>query len=83
MKEPVWTRPGQPALPYGHPDNLLGARWLGWYQDGVKTDYGFHGTNDESGVGGRVSSGCIRMRNADVELLFELLPSGARVVVQP
>ncbi|MEZ6005551.1 MAG: L,D-transpeptidase family protein [Planctomycetota bacterium] len=83
LKEPVWTRPGQPALPYGHPDNLLGARWLGWYQDGVKTDYGFHGTNDESGVGGRVSSGCIRMRNADVELLFELLPSGARVVVQP
>ncbi|MCB9906362.1 MAG: L,D-transpeptidase [Planctomycetes bacterium] len=83
LKEPVWTRRNKPALPYGHPENLLGARWLGWYQDGIKTDYGFHGTNDESGVGDRVSSGCIRMRNLDVEELFELLPQGAQVVVQP
>jgi hypothetical protein len=83
LKEPVWTRRGQKPLPFGHPDNLLGARWLGWYQDGVKTDYGFHGTNDPEGVGGRVSSGCIRMRDADVSMLFELLPSGCKVVVQP
>lgn len=83
LKEPVWTRRGQEPLPFGHPENLLGARWLGWYQDGVKTDYGFHGTNDPDGVGGRVSSGCIRMRDADVSVLFELLPSGCKVVVQP
>ncbi len=83
LSEPVWTRRGKPALPYGHPENLLGARWLGWYQDGVKTDYGFHGTNDPKGVGGRVSSGCIRMRDADVSVLFELLPVGSQVVVQP
>ncbi|MBL4769902.1 MAG: L,D-transpeptidase, partial [Planctomycetes bacterium] len=57
LKEPVWTRRGKPPLPYGHPENLLGSRWLGWYLDGVKTDYGFHGTNDPDGVGGRVSSG--------------------------
>ncbi|MCA9002097.1 MAG: L,D-transpeptidase, partial [Planctomycetes bacterium] len=76
LKEPVWTRRGMDPLPYGHPENLLGSRWLGWYQDGAKTDYGFHGTNDPDGVGGRVSSGCIRMRNEDVSVLFELLPSG-------
>lgn len=83
LKEPAWMRRGKPSLPYGHPENLLGSRWLGWYQDGVKTDYGFHGTNDEAGVGGRVSSGCIRMRNTDVEELFDLLPAGAMVIVQP
>jgi hypothetical protein len=83
LKEPVWTRRGAPPLPFGHPENLLGARWLGWYQDGNKTDYGFHGTNDPEGVGGRVSSGCIRMRNEDVSVLFELLPAGSQVVVQP
>lgn len=83
LSEPVWTRRGKPALPYGHPENLLGARWMGWFQDGAKTDYGFHGTNNPQGVGGRVSSGCVRMRDEDVSALFELLPAGSQVVVQP
>ncbi|MCP5024097.1 MAG: L,D-transpeptidase family protein [bacterium] len=83
LPEPAWTRIGVPTLPFGHPENLLGARWIGWSQDGRKTDYGFHGTNDPSGVGGRVSSGCVRMHDEDVSALFELLPVGSQVVVQP
>ena len=46
-------------------------------------DYLAAGTNDPDGVGGKVSAGCIRMRNEDVEELYELLPVGSRVVVQP
>lgn len=83
QREPAWHRAGHQPLEFGHPDNLLGTRWLGWHQDGEKTSFGFHGTNDPAGVGGEVSAGCIRMRNEDVNELFELLPLHSSVVVQP
>ena len=69
-------------LPYGHPDNPLGSRWLALLQDGRNTSYGFHGTSDPSGVGQAVSAGCVRMRNDDVNELFEILPMGAEVIIQ-
>ena len=59
---PVWFRPGHEPVAFGDPENPLGTRWLPWYQNGVKTGYGYHGTNESSGVGGRVSKGCVRMR---------------------
>jgi len=83
LEEPSHMPDGGPQLPYGHPDNPLGTRWLAWYQDGQKTTYGFHGTPDPLGVGGRVSQGCVRMRNEEVEELYDLLPVGATVVVRP
>jgi len=83
QEEPSWMPVGGPSLPYGHEDNPLGTRWIAWYQNGGKTSFGFHGTWDDSGVGSRVSLGCVRMRNADVEELFEILPRDAKVVVQP
>lgn len=70
------------GLPYGHPDNPLGSRWLALLRDGQKSSYGIHGTSDPSGVGGEVSLGCIRMRNDDVNELFEILPRGAEVIIQ-
>ncbi len=82
-EEPMWFRPGQQPVPFGDPDNPLGTRWLAWHRDGVKTSLGFHGTSDPDGVGHRVSLGCIRMHNEDVEELFEILPLGALVRVQP
>jgi len=80
--EPSWMPVGAPALPYGHPENPLGTRWISWDRDGKPTSYGFHGTSDPSGVGGTVSKGCIRMHNEHVEELYELLPTGATIVVQ-
>ncbi|MCG0313898.1 MAG: L,D-transpeptidase family protein [Calditerricola sp.] len=57
----------------------FGTRWLGlnvpW---GI---YGIHGTNRPHLIGGYVSHGCIRMRNRDVEELYELIPHGTRVVI--
>lgn len=81
--EPMWFRPGMAPVPFGAPENPLGSRWLEWGQDGKGTHLGFHGTDDPSGVGGRVSEGCVRMRNDDVELLYDILPLGATVIVQP
>lgn len=70
------------GLSYGDPDNPLGTRWLALLKDGQKSSYGIHGTPDPSGVGGEVSLGCIRMRNDDVNELFEILPRGAEVIIQ-
>ena len=55
----------------------FGTRWLGlnvpW------GDYGIHGTNKPHLIGKNVSSGCIRMRNKDVEALYDLIPNGTIV----
>lgn len=83
QNEPMWFQSGKAPVPYGDPQNPLGTRWLAWNENGKGTSLGFHGTNDPEGVGGRVSMGCVRMRNEDVELLFEILPRDATVVVRP
>jgi L,D-transpeptidase YbiS len=40
-----------------------------------------HGTNQEQLIGQAASSGCIRMRNADVVRLFDLVGVGALVEI--
>jgi lipoprotein-anchoring transpeptidase ErfK/SrfK len=82
---PDWIPPKemierQPYLPHrmtGGPNNPLGARalYLG------STLYRIHGTNEDWTIGSNVSSGCIRLRNADVEDLYNRVPVGAKVVV--
>lgn len=63
-------------------DNPLGVRWIGFWTDG-KTQIGFHGTNQPELIGEAVSHGCIRMRNKDVVSLFNRVPIGTPVIVQP
>ncbi len=84
---PDWTPPPemiarQPYLPRymaGGPGNPLGARamYLG------NTIYRIHGTNAPTTIGGRVSSGCIRLTNDDVTDLFSRVHVGTKVVVMP
>ena len=38
-----------------------------------------HGTNDEPGIGRPGSHGCVRLRNADIVELYDLVPEGAEV----
>lgn len=40
-----------------------------------------HGTPDDQPMGIPASHGCVRMRNADVVELFELVPAGIRVLI--
>jgi lipoprotein-anchoring transpeptidase ErfK/SrfK len=57
--------------------NPLGERWIGL--EGVSGEaaaqerYGIHGTSEPESIGKSVSLGCIRMHNADVELLYTYL----------
>jgi lipoprotein-anchoring transpeptidase ErfK/SrfK len=82
---PDWIPPAemiarQPYLPRwvgGGPGNPLGARalYLG------NSDYRIHGTNNPASIGKHVSSGCIRMRDADVIDLYNRVAVGTKVVV--
>ena len=66
----------------GGPTNPLGARALYLYQNGKDTLYRIHGTFEPRSIGRAVSSGCIRMLNADVIDLYDRVPIGTRVVVR-
>jgi lipoprotein-anchoring transpeptidase ErfK/SrfK len=86
---PGWTPPPemlerQPELPAhadGGLENPLGARALYLFQDHKDTLFRIHGTNDPKSIGKAVSSGCIRMLNADVIDLYSRVEKGAPVVV--
>jgi lipoprotein-anchoring transpeptidase ErfK/SrfK len=82
QRNPMWFPEGRPAVAYGDPANPLGTRWIGWVLDGRETSLGFHGTNSTGDAGAAVSEGCIRLRNAEVEILFDILPEGTVVLVQ-
>lgn len=91
-KWPTWTPPAEmvvrdhlaaewaDGMP-GGPENPLGARALYLFQGNVDTLYRIHGTAIPSSIGKAVSSGCIRLLNADVADLYERVPTGTRVVV--
>ena len=82
---PDWTPPPemiarQPGIPHfmaGGIGNPLGARamYLG------STLYRIHGSNEPWTIGQNVSSGCIRMRNEDVEDLYNRVKIGTKVVI--
>ncbi len=86
---PSWTPPQEmiereaekgriiPDFMEGGPGNPLGARAL--YIGG--TIFRVHGTNNEASIGGAVSSGCIRMMNADVIDLYNRVKVGSRIYV--
>ena len=42
-------------------------------------NYGIHGTNNPESIGGYVSNGCIRMKEKDVEALYDLVEPGTPV----
>jgi lipoprotein-anchoring transpeptidase ErfK/SrfK len=66
-----------PEMMEGGPGNPLGARAM--YIGG--TIYRVHGTNNEASIGGAVSSGCIRMMNADVIDLYGRVKIGSPIFV--
>lgn len=81
-EKPSWMKVGQDPIPFGDPRNPLGTRWIGWARAGSKTTYGFHGTSEPDSIGRAASDGCVRLRNEDVEELFQILPEGAPIEVR-
>ncbi|WP_296418834.1 L,D-transpeptidase [Pseudooctadecabacter sp.] len=61
--------------------NPLGARALYLYENGRDTYLRIHGSPDNSGIGRRVSNGCVRMTNDDVRDLYARVPTDTIVVL--
>jgi len=62
-----------------NPGGPFGTMWLSL----SKKSYGIHGTNDPSSIGKAVSKGCIRMYNAQVNELAQIVPNGTGVYIRP
>jgi lipoprotein-anchoring transpeptidase ErfK/SrfK len=73
---PPWYTTGG-VIPPDNPKNILGSRWLGLSVQG----YGIHGTTEPRSLGNQVTSGCVRMKNSEVEELYSLVPEGTEVVI--
>jgi lipoprotein-anchoring transpeptidase ErfK/SrfK len=82
IQNPSWEHPWTGEVVPPGPENPLGSRWISFWTDG-RNQIGFHGTPNEDLVGQAVSHGCIRMRNQDVQALFEQVTVGTPVTVQP
>ena len=76
IPNPVWYTQGA-VVPPESPENVLGTRWLGIDKKG----YGIHGTVEPQAIGKQVTAGCVRMTNADVEELFDIVPVGTEVTI--
>ncbi len=70
IDRPTYYAPGKVVPPGAR--NPLGTRWLGLNVKG----YGIHGTDVPSSIGHARSHGCIRLRNRDIEELFDMLRPG-------
>jgi hypothetical protein len=77
-KEPSWN-----GFPFGHPENVLGTRWmrLTRISDNSNEGYGIHGTAAPESIGTASSLGCLRMRNEEVEELYDFLPDNKVEVI--
>jgi len=70
VTNPTYYKRGRTVAPSAA--NPVGTRWIGLSQKG----YGIHGTNQPKSIGLAKSHGCIRLRNEDVERLFERVRPG-------
>ena len=71
----------------GEEDDFVETRilWLDGLDPGNRNTCGryiyIHGTNHESQIGTKASHGCVRMRNAEIVELFELVGEGTEVLI--
>ncbi len=76
LPDPTWFKTGA-VIPPDSPDNILGTRWMGFADSG----YGIHGTTEPEKLGQQVTSGCVRMKNEEVEELYDVVPVGTEVTI--
>lgn len=82
MKDPTWYSPNGGIFPYGHPENILGTRWIGFKDKPDLYGYGIHGTTLPETIGTASSNGCVRMVNSDVEELYDFVTSDTEIIIQ-
>jgi lipoprotein-anchoring transpeptidase ErfK/SrfK len=81
LVNPDWYAPDGKVYRFGTKENVLGTRWLAFKNTAEHQGFGIHGTSFPESIGTEASMGCIRLRNGDVEDLYEVLPPGSSVRV--
>ena len=76
LVNPTWYKAGA-VVPSGSADNVLGTRWMGITRAG----YGIHGTTEPEKLGQQVTAGCVRMKNDEVEELYDIITPGTEVTI--
>ena len=80
---PTWINPAPDGWGASMPDmippgpgNPLGLRAINWTSPGIR----FHGTENIASLGTAASHGCVRMANADVIQLYDMIDVGVPIV---
>ncbi|MBN3040293.1 MAG: L,D-transpeptidase family protein [Candidatus Omnitrophica bacterium] len=76
LENPTWYKTGA-VIPPDSPDNILGTRWMGFDLKG----FGIHGTTEPDKLGQQITLGCVRMKNEDVEEIYDIIPVGTEVII--
>lgn len=87
ITDPIWRKPdwafveeGLPIPPAGHPSRYERGV-LGDYALAIGNGYLIHGTLYQRFLGLPVTHGCIRMNDADLKVVYNTLPVGAKVFI--
>ena len=85
LVNPTWTNPRTGEVyAADNPENPIGERWLGLQgvgQYAALAGYGIHGTIEPDSIGTQASMGCVRLKPADIEIVYEMLAEAVSVVV--
>ena len=76
LYNPTWFKAGA-VVPPNSPQNILGTRWMGFDIAG----FGIHGTTEPESLGQQATAGCVRMKNEEVDELFDIIPVGTEVTI--
>lgn len=82
MKNPTWYSPYGGVYSYGDEKNILGTRWIGFKEKENLAGFGIHGTTMPETIGTASSDGCIRMKNSDVEEVFDFVTTDTGIIIQ-
>jgi lipoprotein-anchoring transpeptidase ErfK/SrfK len=86
LTHPIYYSPrGGGVIPADDPKNPLGNYWIGLAgtegQAVGQASYGIHGTIEPDSIGKQASMGCIRLRNDDIAMVYEMLVEGKSAIV--
>ena len=87
VKNPIWVKPDWAFIEEGYQPPSKGSRdryddfSLGDYALYLGDGYLIHGTVFQSLLGRRVTHGCIRLGDTDLEYVYKTVPLGARVYI--
>lgn len=85
--DPEWRNPrtGE-RFASNDPRNPIGERWIGLQGADASsakfTQYGIHGTVEPQSIGKQMSMGCVRLGNAEVQVVYELITEASTVVIR-